>query len=107
VTRWKFLSVFLKDGRLTGLGILFLLIFGICVTYVCLTLLPGKVPKLIGLSVGLAIMGIAGFSARASALGLPPPFTNDPLGWRAAKKSYTQDPDQPAQDTDKSDIPKG
>jgi len=27
-------------------------------------------------------------SGRASALNLPTPFTNDPLGWRKAKNTY-------------------
>ena len=39
---------------------------------------------------GLGLAALGGFSGRAKALGLAPPFTNDPLGWRAAKKSYKE-----------------
>jgi hypothetical protein len=85
------LSIFIRDGRLTGWGILCLLILGFFVSYVSLVLFPNKLLKVIGLSIGLAIMGIGGYSARAAALELTPPFTNDPLGWRKAKKSYKSD----------------
>jgi multisubunit Na+/H+ antiporter MnhC subunit len=85
------LIIFLKDGRLTGWGIGCLLIIGIFLSYVSLMCLPSKLLKVIGLSIGLAIMGIGGYSARAAAVDLPPPFTNDPLGWRKAKQTYKSD----------------
>lgn len=85
------LSIFITDGRLTGWGILGLLILGFSMSYISLVLLPSKLLKVIGLSIGLAMMGIGGYSARAAALELPPPFTNDPLGWRKAKESYKTD----------------
>lgn len=34
------------------------------------------------------------------------PLTNDPLGWRAAKKSYHQEPDQPEPAMDDDEWPK-
>ncbi len=85
------LSIFVTDGRLTGWGILCLLILGFFVSYVSLVILPSKLLKVIGLSIGLAMMGVGGYSARAAALELPPPFTNDPLGWRKAKETYKAD----------------
>jgi hypothetical protein len=41
-----------------------------------------------GAPIGLGCIAIAGYSGQAYALGLPPPFTNDPLGWRKAKATY-------------------
>ncbi len=73
---------------MTGLGVLLAVVVGAGLAYLSLSFLPTKFWKLLGLSIGLGIMGIGAYSARASALGLPPPFTNDPLGWRKAKKSY-------------------
>ena len=82
------MSFLVKDGRLTGWGILVMLIAGASFSYFSLVLLPGKLLKVVGLSLGLALMGMAGYSARAAALDAPPPFTNDPLDWRKAKKTY-------------------
>lgn len=82
------MNYFVKGGRLTGLGVLLAVVVGAGLAYLSLSFLPTKFWKLLGLSIGLGIMGIGAYSARASALGLPPPFTNDPLGWRKAKKSY-------------------
>lgn len=82
-------SKFIRDGRLTWgaevlLAIVFIFgIFGIPVFDLSLWL---SIP--IGLAAivsGLILM----FEGRATALGLKP-FTNDPLGWRAAKKSYVK-----------------
>jgi hypothetical protein len=60
-------------------------------SYLSLEFLPYRWMRLVGLSVGLGIAAIGGFSGRAKALGLPPTFTNDPLGWRASKKSYDKE----------------
>ena len=61
--------------------------------YLSLEFLPNFWLKLVGLSVGLAIAAIGGFSGRSTALGLPPPFANDPLGWRKAKATYEVSPE--------------
>jgi hypothetical protein len=82
------MNYFIKGGRLTGLGVSLAVVVGVGLAYLSLSFLPTKFWKLLGVSIGLGIMGIGAYSARASALGLPPPFTNDPLGWRKAKKSY-------------------
>lgn len=79
---------FILDGKLTLFGVFLLVIVGFLIVYLSVEYVPWKWGKLIGLSVGLALAGIGGISGRASALDLPPPFTNDPLGWRKAKKSY-------------------
>jgi hypothetical protein len=86
-----------RGGRLTGLGVLVAVVAGAGFAYVSLIFLPTKFWKLLGLSIGLGIMGVGAYSARASALGLPPPFTNDPQGWRNAKKSYQDDSNDPGQ----------
>jgi hypothetical protein len=44
----------------------------------------------VGALVGLGCVAVAGLSGRAKALRLPPPFTNDPLGWRKAKATFQQ-----------------
>jgi len=82
------MKYFLRDGRLTGLGVFFTVAIGAGLAYLSLSFLPSKFWKVLGLSFGLGVMGIGAYSARATALGLSPPFTNDPLGWRKAKKSY-------------------
>jgi hypothetical protein len=99
------MKFFLNGGRLTGLGVLFAVSLGAGLAYVSLSFLPTKFWKLLGLSIGLGIMGSGAYSARASALGLPPPFTNDPLGWREAKKSYQADSEAPKENSsNKNDL---
>lgn len=59
----------------------------------------------------LALLGgalgyLGAYGGLAKTFGLSAPFTNDPLGWRAAKKSYSKDPAQSEQHTGKADPPK-
>jgi hypothetical protein len=82
------MKIVLNGGRLTGLGVLLAVVIGGAFAYISLSFFPTKFGKLLGLSIGLVIMGVGAYSARATALGLPPPFTNDPLGWRKAKETY-------------------
>jgi hypothetical protein len=86
----KWSSLIFK-GKLTVLGVFILVATGFLMSYLSLEFLPYRWMRLVGLSVGLGLAAIGGFSGRAKALGLPPPFTNDPLGWRAAKKSYDKE----------------
>lgn len=44
----------------------------------------------VSFAAGCGLLGFAALSNNAASIGLKP-FTNDPLGWRAAKKSYEQD----------------
>ena len=80
----------MRDGNLTLAGAIGLVVIGFGVAYVALEYFPSQLLKALGMSLGLAIAAIGGFSGRAKALELKP-FTNDPLGWRKAKKSYQAD----------------
>ncbi len=88
MTKNLFVGLFLKKGRLTWIGELSSMVLGILLIYLSVKFLPFKILKLVGLSIGVAMVGLGGFSARASGLEIPPPFTNDPMGWREAKKTY-------------------
>ena len=55
---------------------------------------------------GGALGYLGAYGGLAKTFGFSAPFTRDPLGWRAAKKSYTKDPAQSAQDAGKDDPPK-
>ena len=63
----------------------------------------------IGVSVGTSGFGVtvSASAGRGKEAGddLPPPFTNDPLGWRAAKKSNDQAPDEPERVKSEEDLP--
>jgi hypothetical protein len=83
-------SYFFKQGQVTAWGVIFFLTAGIAVAVISVEFLPFVWMRYLGISIGLALMAIGGFGARAGALGFKP-FTNDPLGWRAAKKSYQDD----------------
>ena len=100
------LKLFLIEGRLTLLGSFGLVLSGFLMVYGSLEFLPFRWAKLVGVSLGLALAAVGGLSGRASAIGLPPPFTNDPLSWRAAKKSYDQAPDEPERVKSEEDLPK-
>ena len=84
----KAIPFFFMNGELTGLGVFTAVTLGILSTYLSVEFLPFKGLKILGLCIGVVFIGIGGYSARAKALGLPPPFTSDPLGWRKAKESY-------------------
>lgn len=83
-------SFFFKKGQITGIGVVFFLLTGMAVIYLSAEFLPRIWMRYLGASIGLALMAIGGLGARAGAIGFKP-FTNDPLGWRAAKKTYQDD----------------
>jgi hypothetical protein len=84
----QLLHLLLADGKLTGVGAVLLFLLGISMMLGAVVYLPTVGMRWLGTSVGLGCMAVAGLSGRAKALGLPPPFTNDPLGWRKAKATY-------------------
>jgi hypothetical protein len=86
----QLLHLLLADGKLTGVGAVLLFLLGISIMLGAVVYLPTVGMRWLGTSVGLGCMAVAGLSGRAKALGLPPPFTNDPLGWRKAKATYQQ-----------------
>ncbi|SDC49591.1 hypothetical protein SAMN05444679_103214 [Variovorax sp. CF079] len=88
----NFIQLFLADGKLTGLGVAILFLVGVLILLGSMAFLPMVWMRWLGASLGLGCMAVAGLSGRAHALGLPPPFTNDPLGWRKAKATYKQKP---------------
>lgn len=81
-------ELFLKDGWFTKIGSFLCLVLGLAIVGLVIWLEPPKVIYIVLLITGLIFIGFAGIEARARALGLAPPFTNDPLGWRKAKESY-------------------
>ena len=89
---------FICDGNLTFLGAVCVVLAGFGLVYVSLEYFGSLTLKVVGLSLGLGIASIGGFSGRAKALDLKP-FTNDPLGWRKAKESYKTQEDQEDQKT--------
>jgi len=84
------LKIFLRDGNTTILGAVLLVALGFGLAYLSLEYFASRLLKVLGLSIGLAIAAVGGFSGRADSLGLKP-FTSDPLGWRKAKDSYKPD----------------
>lgn len=58
----------------------------------------------LALVAGLVTASISSFEAKARVLGLKP-FTNDPLDWRAAKKTYEKkERDEKTQTVAKSEV---
>ena len=94
--RAQLLQLLLADGKLTGVGAVLLFLLGILIALSAVVFLPTVWTRWLGTSLGLGCMALAGYSGRAKALGLPPPFTNDPLGWRQAKATYEQQADAEA-----------
>jgi hypothetical protein len=84
-------KIFMTGGKLTLFGVISCVVVGFGLVYLSLEFIPSKWGALLGLCLGLTLAAIGGFSGRANALDLPPPFTTDPLGWRKAKKTYKTD----------------
>jgi hypothetical protein len=101
------LQLLLADGKLTGRGAVLLFLIGISIMLGSVVYLPTVWMRWLGTSVGLGCMAVAGYSGRAKALGLPPPFTNDPLGWRKAKATYKQQADAGVDSSDSSTSERG
>lgn len=98
----QLLQLLLAEGKLTGIGVMLLFLVGLSILLASIAFSPTVWMWWLGISLGLGCMAVAGFSGRAHALGLPPPFTNDPLGWRKAKATYEQ-PAVPESDSSGSD----
>lgn len=83
-------KLLVQDGRLTWIAEIFL---GAVVLFGLLGIPFFNVPFWLAIPIGVAALlaaAILMFEGRATALGLKP-FTNDPLGWRKAKKTYWTD----------------
>lgn len=80
--------LFLRDGWFTLLGSFSCFAVGLLIVGSVVWFEPQPIVAMVGLITGLPMMGLAGYEARARAIGLQPPFTRDPLGWRKAKESY-------------------
>jgi hypothetical protein len=94
-----------KDGRLTVISEIILIGF-VLIGFLGIPLFG--MPLWLAVPVGLASVISAGlliFEGAAASIGLKP-FTNDPLGWRKAKKSYLSDEAAKESSTEKpSDQP--
>jgi hypothetical protein len=80
------LNFFVKEGRLARWFSNLLFFGGLGVMGLAFLFLSGLMFYLV-LVTGLLLASISSFEAKAIVLGFKP-FTNDPLGWRKAKKSY-------------------
>jgi hypothetical protein len=88
----KIWSFFVKNGWLTKNGDR-VLTAG-CLLFIGIPLwliYEDKVNTIAGLFflfVGIFLGAIVGYEGKAKQFGFEAPFTNDPLGWRKAKKTY-------------------
>ena len=83
--------VLLKNGRLTGFGTLCCIALAIALISYTLFVAESRLLGIGSIILALALLGCASLSNSATSIGLPPPFTSDPLGWRKAKQSYKAD----------------
>lgn len=89
----RLLNFLLERGKLKNWAEISLGLTGAAIVLLTLEFASHKVVFIAGIILGVVLISIASVSAKATVLGLKP-FTNDPLGWRAAKKTY-----------DKTDMP--
>jgi hypothetical protein len=80
---------FLIDGKLTTFGQLCVSLSGVTIAVASIAYASSKWLFVFGFVVGVLMVGFVGVSAKAQVLGLRP-FTSDPLGWRKAKSTYTE-----------------
>ena len=88
-------SFFIKDGWLTKIGDRVLTFISLFLISISLWLIyEDKINAWVGfllITLGSAIGLLVGYEGKARQFGFQAPFTNDPLGWREAKKSYHAD----------------
>lgn len=94
-TSWLF-----RDGRLTAMGTAVLGLVGVGLVAYTLLLADSFLLGVLSFIVGCSLLGFAALSNNAASIGLKP-FTNDPLDWRRAKKSYEQDATPQSDDSEK------
>ncbi|WP_152564834.1 hypothetical protein [Cupriavidus metallidurans] len=80
------MGLFVRDGNLRGIVCVVLFLIGITVVYAFVEYYYGSI-RIFGISLGMALMAIGGYSAKASALHLRP-FDTSP--WRRAKATYDE-----------------
>ncbi len=99
------LGFFFKNGKATWYGRLVGMLGSILVIYGVIHFRLNNVFGWFLLVAAWIVLMVFGLSGRSEAIGLKP-FTNDPLGWRKAKKSYTPDPaTEEKQEKNTSDKP--
>lgn len=81
------LRFFFKDGRATWYGSWSAILLSILVICAVIHFRFNNVFGWFLLIAAWITLAVFGLSGRSEAIGLKP-FTNDPLGWRKAKKSY-------------------
>ena len=88
----KLTDFFVNEGWLTKKGdriltIASLLLIGTPLWLIYKDLINPKIGFFL-LLLGIFLGAIVGYEGKAKQFGFQAPFTNDPLGWRKAKKSY-------------------
>ncbi|MFA7293544.1 MAG: hypothetical protein WC023_15000 [Rhodocyclaceae bacterium] len=78
---------FIKDGKATQLGGLVVQLLALAAIVAVIGLGYNNILGWLILSASGTAILVVGMAYGAQAIGLKP-FTNDPLGWRKAKKSY-------------------
>ncbi len=86
----KFLKFFYLEGHITERGSDVFAIVGIAIIWGCAYFFRDWGGFLFWLlvSVGVVISYVGIFGRQAKQFGFEAPFTNDPLGWRKARKTY-------------------
>ncbi len=88
----RFLWIFFKNGEITGIGTILIFAGGGGLIYLSLKYLRIPALAFAGICIGYGMMGFAGYAGWAKGMKLRP-FTDDPLGWREAKKTYAKPED--------------
>ncbi|PUA18092.1 hypothetical protein [Glaciimonas sp. PCH181] len=83
----KTIFYFIRNGNLTGIAVVLALLMGFFVITASLYLFINQNFRIIGASIGLAIMAFGGYASRAKTLGLKP-FDNS---YKKAKESYKKE----------------
>jgi hypothetical protein len=75
----------INNGNLTGFGCSLFFIAGLAVVYLSVEYASNYLAKIVGFSIGMALMAIGGYAAKAAALRLHPFGKSQ---WRIAKETY-------------------
>jgi hypothetical protein len=94
------ISWLFKDGCVTAMGTVALGLVGVSLIAYPLLLADSFFLGALSFVMGCALLGFAAASNNAASIGLKP-FSNDPLNWRTAKKSYEQEVTPQSDDSEK------
>lgn len=78
----------IRDGQFTGYAVATFILSGLLIIYLSTIIFDNSESRYIGISIGILLTSIGGYSGRAYSLGIRPFQESE---WRKSKKTYSEE----------------